>query len=251
MVSAGFGPGENMLLRRITKHVKDQNWFAVGLDFFIVVIGVFIGIQLGNLNDARSNAEGLRSTLERLQAEVAHNVQIADDLLSFIESGQADRELAKFAVSNCEESEEAVSALNRSFFNLTDDYQPDFMFVTLNRLSSHDEYQELLSPEFSDALGQYTFRLNEEQVQLASHYDNMWGAHVSKHPSVSANFAGPVADWNFYLSEPFSDVCRDTTFRNRFVHTLGFLDGIERRLMRFQSQISEFETALTRELETQ
>ena len=33
-----------MILRRITKHVKDQNWFAVGIDFIIVVVRVFIGI---------------------------------------------------------------------------------------------------------------------------------------------------------------------------------------------------------------
>jgi hypothetical protein len=34
-----------MLLRRMIEHVKAQNWFAVGLDFFIVVTGVFIGLQ--------------------------------------------------------------------------------------------------------------------------------------------------------------------------------------------------------------
>jgi len=42
-----------MLLRSITKHVKDQNWFAVFIDFAIVVFGVFIGIQVANWNDAR------------------------------------------------------------------------------------------------------------------------------------------------------------------------------------------------------
>jgi len=41
-----------MILRRITEHVKDQNWFAVGIDFFIVVVGVFIGIQVSNWNEA-------------------------------------------------------------------------------------------------------------------------------------------------------------------------------------------------------
>ena len=35
-----------MLLRRVTEHVRDQNWTAVGVDFVIVVIGVFVGIQV-------------------------------------------------------------------------------------------------------------------------------------------------------------------------------------------------------------
>lgn len=34
-----------MILRRLTKNVKDQNWFAVGLDFCIVVARVFVGRQ--------------------------------------------------------------------------------------------------------------------------------------------------------------------------------------------------------------
>ncbi|MEO0368600.1 MAG: hypothetical protein AAF197_07420 [Pseudomonadota bacterium] len=46
-----------MLLRRVTKQVKDQNWFAVGIDFAIVVIGVFIGIQVANWNDARGDRQ--------------------------------------------------------------------------------------------------------------------------------------------------------------------------------------------------
>lgn len=32
-----------MLLRRVIEHVRAQNWTAVGLDFVIVVVGVFIG----------------------------------------------------------------------------------------------------------------------------------------------------------------------------------------------------------------
>ena len=46
-----------MLLRRIITHVKAQNWTAVALDFVIVVVGVFIGIQVANLNDARGERQ--------------------------------------------------------------------------------------------------------------------------------------------------------------------------------------------------
>lgn len=34
-----------MLLRRVIEHVEAQDWFAVGTDFVIVVVGVMIGIQ--------------------------------------------------------------------------------------------------------------------------------------------------------------------------------------------------------------
>ncbi len=59
-----------MLLRRIINHVKDQNWFAVALDFVIVVVGVFMGIQLGNWNDARATRMSERDFLARLHGDI-------------------------------------------------------------------------------------------------------------------------------------------------------------------------------------
>lgn len=59
-----------MILRRITEHVKTQNWFAVGLDFAIVVVGVFIGIQVANWNEARSNEVLARDYIGRLATDV-------------------------------------------------------------------------------------------------------------------------------------------------------------------------------------
>ncbi len=40
-----------MLLRSISKHVKDQDWFAVTIDFFIVVVGILIAFQITNWSD--------------------------------------------------------------------------------------------------------------------------------------------------------------------------------------------------------
>ncbi|MEO0613343.1 MAG: hypothetical protein AAFY83_08525 [Pseudomonadota bacterium] len=55
-----------MLLRRITDHVKEQNWTAVGLDLLIVVFGVFIGIQVANWNGARIDAQREQQVLREL-----------------------------------------------------------------------------------------------------------------------------------------------------------------------------------------
>ena len=46
-----------MILRRVAEHTKAQNWFAVTLDFLIVVVGVFIGIEVANWNEARQDRQ--------------------------------------------------------------------------------------------------------------------------------------------------------------------------------------------------
>ena len=60
-----------MILRRITKHVKDQNWFAVALDFFIVVAGILIAFQITNWNEARED----RGAEQRYLAELARDLE--------------------------------------------------------------------------------------------------------------------------------------------------------------------------------
>ena len=59
-----------MILRRITEHVRAQNWTAVGLDFLIVVVGVFIGLQVSNWNDARSDRARAALILEDIAADL-------------------------------------------------------------------------------------------------------------------------------------------------------------------------------------
>ncbi len=59
-----------MILRRLTEHVKAQNWFAVALDFLIVVTGVFIGIQVSNWNAARLARADERVFIQRLHDDV-------------------------------------------------------------------------------------------------------------------------------------------------------------------------------------
>lgn len=67
-----------MILRRITEHVKAQNWFAVGIDFVIVIVGVFIGIQVANWNDARRDREAEAVYLDRLYQEITAISQQAE-----------------------------------------------------------------------------------------------------------------------------------------------------------------------------
>lgn len=55
-----------MLLRSVVHHVKAQNWTAIGIDFLIVVFGVFIGVQVDSWWDKQANAERERIYLNSL-----------------------------------------------------------------------------------------------------------------------------------------------------------------------------------------
>lgn len=58
------------ILGRLTRAVQEQNWFAVTLELMIVVIGVFLGIQLGNWNATRIEAREAAAYRIRLVEDV-------------------------------------------------------------------------------------------------------------------------------------------------------------------------------------
>ena len=63
-----------MLLRRVIEHVKAQNWTAIALDFFIVVLGVFIGIQVSNWNESLAFEKREQLLLRELRGEITQNM---------------------------------------------------------------------------------------------------------------------------------------------------------------------------------
>ena len=68
-----------MILRRLSQHVKDQNWFAVALDFVIVVIGVGVALMGQQwLSDGQQRAD-MRVAEKALQLDLYSNYYIAKE----------------------------------------------------------------------------------------------------------------------------------------------------------------------------
>lgn len=55
-----------MILRRIIAHFRKQEWTAIALDFVIVVVGVFVGLQAQAWNESRQDRVQERMYIERL-----------------------------------------------------------------------------------------------------------------------------------------------------------------------------------------
>jgi len=72
--------------------MKDQDWTAIGIDFVIVVVGVYIGIQVANWNDARLDAERRNQIVEALITDIKDSIGVHRIMVEEIDSGLAEWE---------------------------------------------------------------------------------------------------------------------------------------------------------------
>ena len=59
-----------MILRRLATSIRKQDWFTVFIETLIVVLGVFLGLQVNNWNEARKDRVEAETSRERLIAEL-------------------------------------------------------------------------------------------------------------------------------------------------------------------------------------
>ena len=65
-----------MLFGRFSEHIRNQNWFAVVLDFFVVVLGIFAALQVDNWNQSRLDKVEETFLLEALSRDFETNTEI-------------------------------------------------------------------------------------------------------------------------------------------------------------------------------
>ena len=107
-----------MILRRITEHVKAQNWFAVGIDFVIVVVGVFIGIQVSNWNAERFERTQERDYLIRLHDDFVESSNGQTRDLNLLSQELSDQAVILKSLDACNVESEDEAAFQRGINTL-------------------------------------------------------------------------------------------------------------------------------------
>jgi len=64
-----------MILRRIAKGIKEQDWFVVIIEVMIVVVGIFIGLQVDDWNEGRKNNAEDKVYLEQLRSDIVVSIE--------------------------------------------------------------------------------------------------------------------------------------------------------------------------------
>lgn len=72
-----------MILRRLTENLRAQNWTAISIEFLIVVVGVFIGTQVANWNQARLETQATERMLLQLVPELQSQIEFFDNIVPY------------------------------------------------------------------------------------------------------------------------------------------------------------------------
>ena len=59
-----------MIMRRLAANLREQNWTAIAIEFVLLVLGVFLGIQVANWNADRETKQKSAVFTERLKADL-------------------------------------------------------------------------------------------------------------------------------------------------------------------------------------
>ncbi|MBT1451531.1 hypothetical protein KJ365_11630 [Glaciecola sp. XM2] len=129
-----------MLLRRVMEHVKTQNWTAVFIDFIIVVVGVFIGIQVSNWNDENGRLAKEQAYLVLIHEELVQNSKTTDNLLNYYSTVTEAGERALLYLEGNTQCQATCEGLLIDFFHAS-----QLWAITLDR-TAFDEAVKLSFP---------------------------------------------------------------------------------------------------------
>ena len=145
-----------MILRRVIGHFRQQEWTAIAIDFVIVVVGVFIGIQVSNWNESRVLRERERTHLEQLLIDLESDRATGERGVAAA-TRIDDAAAAVLAVLEAAPQAAAISDADLMRFLLEAGYAylPQGNPTTYNEMISTGALGLLQSVELKRALGEY------------------------------------------------------------------------------------------------
>jgi len=215
-----------MLLRSLSKHVKDQNWFAVGLDFLIVVFGIFIGFQLNNWNEGRKLDEAYLQARVRLVSETEANIAAARQLISYNETNLPAVRSAITVLRSCADGSEDLAVVERGLNQIRGTQSLRLRDAALAALTRDDGLLSRQPESERERLGEFYRVLVRTQETLnfleGLPFDNV----IEEHPAVGmaeietmrlSEDAWNVIDYRpLTLVVPVGEACKDATFLKQF-----------------------------------
>ncbi len=207
-----------MILRRLTEHVRAQNWTAIGIELVIVVLGVFIGIQAQQWQLAWEDRRLERVYLERILSDIALSIETNELNATRLEGLSNGQALVVESLRRCELAENKQDAFADGVSDIAKVGPSVFVLSTMDEMLSAGHFSLIRNPDMRDALNglardaKYQANIfTAIYAQLASATTTTSQRTIRIYPGHKTPF-DPVA-WND-MEIDFAALCKDKEFQS-------------------------------------
>jgi len=202
-----------MILRRFIEHVEAQNWFAIGIDFLIVVVGVFVGIQVSNWNAERIERLQEKELLVRLHEDFVASEAGQRRDLNFLGQQLADQAVILNSLNACDVRAADAVAFQRGIVTLGYINPPRFYRRTVDELASAGRTDtirnETIKDRLADIVALVEWRSNgyESTARTSEHHRFILEDRIRYDPSTM--YADQYIGQHFGVQYDIHDLCRN------------------------------------------
>lgn len=153
-----------MILRRIADALREQNWFTVIIEIFIVVIGIFLGLQVTEWNENRKDRTLEQTYLVRLLADVDASIERNTFSRNFVANHVENSETVLKALMTCHLDSNQRDNFANGIFHMGKIVPVTFVLGTINEIHSTGSSSILHNIKIRNLLNEL---LDEAQFQNA------------------------------------------------------------------------------------
>ncbi len=143
-----------MILRSLADAIRKQTWFTVMLEVAIVVVGIFIGLQVDDWNEARKARTQEIVYLERIVDDLSISIQGTHEHIDFQKELAGRAVTVLDALKACEIRAEAQQDFANGLYHLGKISPAEFARTTIDELRSAGKFEILRNAELRRQISQ-------------------------------------------------------------------------------------------------
>jgi len=159
-----------VILRKLSQSLKQQNWTAIWIEFVLLVVGVFLGIQVSNWNAARVDRAEYQVALSRLNAEIDTNLAALDTFDPEIARSLITATRAFTTLQSCVDNEENLRIVNEGLEEIRGTSGLRLRRNALNEMTSNPRLLSQQTPEQRKRFSELLFYFESLQPE-ADYFD--------------------------------------------------------------------------------
>jgi hypothetical protein len=211
-----------MIRSRLVGSLRRQDWTAVVIELVTVMLGLFLGLQLNDWNDARQARAREKAALERLHEESEAIVDYCHRTIARFDRLNADQEAAIVALSTGDRAKFNTHELAEHIGSLT--FYPGIAppRATYDELSGSGLLNEIGSTSVRTAVARYYSQLTWIQSQLDYFRQANASFAAAPHPGQTTDYdpKAPTLKGRFVRSADFTVIAADRVYMTQLVDEL-------------------------------